>query len=284
MHYNPALTGLRAVAIVAVDMHHCMVPGFNGGFLGVDLFFVLSGFLITSILQKEYEQTGSIDFLRFLWRRLLRLAPALYLVLTVALVIDYASPIAVGISAAYLGNVFRDHVAGLGYTWSLAVEAQFYLLWPLLLAPILRSRNPTAWVIGLFLFATFWRVVLMTMLPMEVVYYRLDARLTGLLLGSALAVGALSISSRDDRVRVAKLSAYALALCCVTVFPHTISGIGAITVAEIGAAGLLLAALDSTSTTYRILSHPWMVRIGLWSYSLYLWHYPVGSMIARANY
>jgi peptidoglycan/LPS O-acetylase OafA/YrhL len=143
VRYNPALDGLRAVAVTLVIATHSYHASMPGGWVGVDVFFVLSGYLITSILLRELRQTGGISMSNFYVRRLLRLTPALAVLVMFQLVrtafSHNASEIreATLIGALYLenwNNVFQfgPHDV-MGHTWSLAVEEQFYWLWPLTL-------------------------------------------------------------------------------------------------------------------------------------------------------
>ncbi|MEU4369177.1 acyltransferase [Micromonospora chersina] len=155
--YQPALDGVRALAVAAVLAFHGGVAALPGGFLGVDAFFVLSGFLITSLLLAEHRHTGRIDLVAFWGRRVRRLLPALLLVLLVVLLVSRKL-----MPGTELGALRWDELAALGYvanwrmanrdgdyfaatgspsplqhTWSLGIEEQFYLLWPLLLIALL---------------------------------------------------------------------------------------------------------------------------------------------------
>src|SRR3954465_3247815 len=149
--FRADLEGLRGVAILLVVLFHAGVAGFAGGFIGVDLFFVLSGFFITGALVREVAARGRIDLNDFWGRRMLRLSPPLLLVLlaTLAIVMTLYAPIdraeAAGFGryvSVYAGNIdlasrARDYFSSNGdpllHTWSLGVEEQFYILWPLLL-------------------------------------------------------------------------------------------------------------------------------------------------------
>ncbi|MFD0823325.1 acyltransferase family protein, partial [Micromonospora zhanjiangensis] len=155
--YQPALDGLRALAVAAVLAFHGGVAALPGGFLGVDAFFVLSGFLITSLLLAEHRATGRLDLVAFWGRRVRRLLPALLVVLVVALLVSRRL-----LPATEIGALRWDALAALGYvanwrmadrdgdyfaatgspsplqhTWSLGIEEQFYLLWPVLVAVLL---------------------------------------------------------------------------------------------------------------------------------------------------
>jgi peptidoglycan/LPS O-acetylase OafA/YrhL len=166
--YQPHIDGLRAIAVIAVLLFHLEVPGFSGGFVGVDVFLVISGFLITRLLRDEFEATGKVDFKRFYTRRIRRLAPALIAVLLatatatallastsmlksfggelVAALLCYSN-INFWIEADYFDVSAR--VKPLLHTWSLSVEEQFYFFWPLLLFLTLRSRwrRWTLWLV-----------------------------------------------------------------------------------------------------------------------------------------
>jgi len=133
------------LAVIAVVSYHLNIPAFRGGYLGVDMFFVLSGFLITSLLAREYDKTGTIRLPSFYWRRATRLFPALWFVVIVVAIFSsvyyvpgWSTPTLTGIPFVlfYIGNwvaAVHPNVAQLGlldHTWSLAIEEQFYILWP----------------------------------------------------------------------------------------------------------------------------------------------------------
>ncbi|MBO6851794.1 MAG: acyltransferase, partial [Marinobacter sp.] len=155
------LQGLRAIAVTVVFLAHAGVQGFSGGYIGVDLFFVLSGFLITGVLYKEFEATGSVNIFAFYSRRIKRLLPAMALVIGLTLAISFvllpgfqakaqigSSPFAsLWLSNFYFTFSELDYFNELGekdlflHTWSLAVEEQFYLVWPFLLLFLARFRQ-----------------------------------------------------------------------------------------------------------------------------------------------
>ncbi len=149
--FRPDIEGLRGIAIVLVVMYHLRTSLVQGGYVGVDVFFVLSGYLITSLLVNEIQSTGSVDFVAFYSRRARRLLPGLALVVLVMIPVSFLvyAPLehrqlaaTAGSTAAYASNVYfavrsTDYLAGdartnpLLHTWSLSVEEQFYLVWPL---------------------------------------------------------------------------------------------------------------------------------------------------------
>jgi len=201
MPYNPALDGLRAFAIVLVVLFHAHAPWIPGGFLGVDVFFVLSGYLITSLLLAELDLEGRLRLLAFWRRRIARLMPAFLVMLAAYLMF---APVAWpqtndhGTQAALAISYLADYAVAwwgtpqqLSHTWSLAVEMHFYLLWPVLLWRAWRRWKGaeliavllTAWVL-----ATLWRWVCSIQgETWEQVYYRTDTHMSGLLLGGWLA-------------------------------------------------------------------------------------------------
>jgi peptidoglycan/LPS O-acetylase OafA/YrhL len=202
LRYNPALDGMRAIAALLVIGSHCRVPGFHGGFYGVDLFLVLSGFLITSLLIDEHGSSGCIDLPRFYLRRFLRLTPPLFVMLAAYVVVgpllwpqfDIGWHVRDTLVAAFYvsdyGRAFWHMPHIVQHTWSLGVEEHFYLLWPLVLLAVLRlpARWRPAALFGLYVAATAWRMFWYVDAPdWPETYYRLDTRMSGLILGALLA-------------------------------------------------------------------------------------------------
>ncbi len=196
--YEPSLDGMRAVAVTCVVAFHA-THWLPGGWAGVDVFFVLSGFLITSLLAQEIEASGSIDLGSFYLRRALRLVPALTVMLLASLAVAVLLPSrtledvrAIGLAGTYLMNWNRAFAlfpqAWLGHTWSLAMEEQFYLLWPAILL-LIRARRPVTLISALVVLVTVWRLVLvLSGAPAERTYNGFDTHADGLLIGSALAL------------------------------------------------------------------------------------------------
>ncbi|HTX47847.1 MAG TPA: acyltransferase [Caulobacteraceae bacterium] len=272
LDYEPGWDGLRAVAVASVVLFHAHAPMAGGGVLGVDIFFVLSGFLISTILRDQVERRGAVDVRGFFERRVRRLAPALYVMLVVTFVAsrlfgpwpETPKPFAVFLAGAYLTDFYlmSRQAAGsfLNPTWSLAVEAQFYLLWPLVVTALARLPKRGAFYVLLLAWAA------MTTLRGAVSHsdnlvaaYAPWLHATGLLLGSALAF-----------LRPARTELFGwlgLIFAAVAMAPVDIGG-AALPLAECGAA-LIIAAPPA------ILRLPPLVRLGEISYGVYLWHMPV---------
>ena len=201
MNYVPALDGVRAIAVLTVIVFHTFYDRFPGGYIGVDLFFVLSGYLITSNLLAEWENCGRIDMPRFWLRRVRRLAPGLYVFLAclafAALFTKIRNDVleAIGFAATYTMNWARAFELGpdtvLAHTWSLAIEQQFYLIWPIVLSALLakagRRGAPLA-ILALILAVLGWRIALEAMhAPGTRIYNGFDTRADALLIGCLLA-------------------------------------------------------------------------------------------------
>jgi len=281
MQYNPALDGVRALAILAVVAFHCRVPGCDGGFIGVDVFFVLSGYLITSLLCAE-QRRGGIKVGAFYARRALRLYPTL-----LALLATYTalSPVlwptdnrwlVASVTASYA----MDYVLGfwtlhspIGHTWSLGVEEKFYLLWPLLLPVFLRTRRPLVWLTLAFVAATAWRYIVALTWGWKQAYFPFDTHMTGILLGAIAAFARLHVSRRAALVSGAVLAA-AIAVIPATAKDVSIGGVTlGITAAE--ASALLLVSYAAEHARSPFLAARPMAYIGRLSYGIYLWHFPV---------
>ena len=291
--YNPALDGLRGVAILLVVLSHAHVPLFDGAFLGVDLFFVLSGFLITSLLLLERQAHGRIDYVRFYRRRLLRLMPALALFLgTYCLVAPLLWP---GlddvyrdalVSLAYLadyGIAFFDSPGTLLHMWSLSVEEHFYLVWPPLLMFLVRfSRPGQVWrpIALLYLLSWLWRLLWVAHgQQFYEIFFRFDTRASGLLAGSLLAAlmheRPAFLRWLQERLPLAMWLPLAVPLLMELGWDNQGAMVWGITVVELATMVLLVAAQQRSGLVYEMLSAPALVRLGTLSYGVYLWHYPV---------
>jgi peptidoglycan/LPS O-acetylase OafA/YrhL len=286
----PALDGLRGVAILLVVARHYFVfPG--GGGYGVNLFFVLSGFLITTLLLEEHAERGSIDLRGFYVRRARRLAPALIVMLGVYLALAglqldpyesfHRAVENVAVYGFYTANVvaaYFPHLVNhpaIGPLWSLAEEEQFYLLWPLALVLLLRRGIPSRLIErGLLVLIAAIAIERMALIIAGFAYDRVayspESSADGLLAGVLLAIflGKPRAFSRGDVIACALVFALPVMLAMQ-------QHVGA-TLAAFGSAGLIGAVVtDPSRRAARILSWPPLVWVGVISYSLYLWHVPI---------
>ena len=305
--YQPALDGLRALAVLAVLLYHGQVPWVPGGWLGVDLFFVLSGYLITGLLLAEWDAGGGIDLRGFWSRRARRLLPALFC--TLAAVAAYGALLA---PPTTLGRLRWDGLATLGYVanwrlmasrqsyfeqffdpsplthmWSLGIEEQYYLLWPLLLLGALRlAGGRTRPLLVGTLLATLASALAMATLyrpggdPSRV-YYGTDTRAQALLLGGALALAlARRGSPAGPRGRALVDGLGALGLAGLLAMMVAVGGdarwmyLGGFAVAAAAAGAAVVAAVQPAGRLRALLAVAPLPGIGRISYGLYLWHWP----------
>lgn len=275
--YRPALDGLRGVAILAVLAWHVGIPGQEGaGQAGVTLFFVLSGFLITSILVEEHARSGRIDLGRFYRRRAARLLPALLVLLAAASVlvlIERPAGGAVVILAPlfYVANWAQaSHIDlfPVQHTWTLSIEEQFYLAWPLLLAPLLLMRRRWALyvVIAGFVASTALRYFFAPWAESRALWGT-DVRADALLIGCGLA---LVLTRRSIRLPSAALVAGGVGFGSIAIIgtPPVLLA-GGLTIVALSSAVLVL---DVATTTRRFLAWAPLRWVGSISYGLYLWH------------
>nr|WP_296069278.1 acyltransferase family protein [uncultured Actinoplanes sp.] len=297
MRYSPALDGLRALAVTAVVLFHAGVGGVAGGFLGVDTFFVLSGFLITSLLLHERLAHGRIDLRRFWTRRARRLLPALMVMLLATVIAGryLLDTDALGLlrtdawaALGYVANwrmIFRGtgYVAAtaapspLQHTWSLGIEEQFYLIWPLLVVAVLARRRLLIVVCAAGAVASQAACALLYR-PDDIAraYYGTDSRAQALLIGAAVAVLPLRIPAVLGPVG----AAVTLALWHVADDQAAWLYQGGLTVAAVATA-LMIAQIKTGpgGVLPRLLAMPPLVWLGRISYGVYLWHWPVFTFV-----
>jgi peptidoglycan/LPS O-acetylase OafA/YrhL len=271
--YVPALDGLRGIAIALVVAFHYTREPFGGPY-GVDLFFVLSGFLITTLLLEERAATGRIRLGSFYVRRARRLIPALGVLLFCYIIyngfLGRNALATVAEYGLYFGNVYfvvGHHVdnTGLGHLWSLAEEEQFYLVWPLLLLVIARAKRPVYWIAVLVIALVAYRsVLILNGAGMTRMYRAPDTHSEGLVLGAGLAF----LRQQGFRARE-----WAGKLGIVLTVPPVIAGVWyvGLPVFEFGAVLLVAAAVSNTEIAKGLSVRP-LVWLGGLSYSLYLWH------------
>ncbi len=291
--YNPALDGLRAVAIALVILSHAHAPMFDGAFYGVDLFFVLSGFLITTLLLIELDGTGRIAYWQFCRRRLYRLMPALALFLAAYCVAApllwpdltdvYSDALVSLLYLADYGIAFFDQPNTLLHMWSLSVEEHFYLVWPPMLLLVARWCPPgRRWraIAALLVLAWAWRVLWVVRgQQFYEIFFRFDTRATGLLMGALLAALVREQPAWFHALRT-RLShgmwfVLAVPLLMAQAWDDMNVFTWGMTVVECATVIVLMAVLQRRGAAYEALSAPALVLVGKWSYGIYLWHYPV---------
>lgn len=298
--YRPDIDGLRALAVVPVVLSHAGAIGFTGGFVGVDIFFVISGYLITKIINTELVE-GRFSILNFYERRARRILPALFAVLFFCFIAgwfilvprDFSRMAQSEVSVVLFFSNFwfwqnsggyfdgATHYLPLLHTWSLAVEEQFYILFPGLLWLLHKfaKRSVVFWTMTMVL-CSFVASVWATPRVPDVAFYLLPTRIWELGFGALLALGIGPIVlSRGPREI---LSATGLVLILLSVFFYTGSmtfpGLAALP-PVLGATLIILAGSCGSSSVGRVLSSRPVVFIGLLSYSLYLWHWPVMAFL-----
>jgi len=302
--YQPALDGLRAIAVLAVIFYHGGAPWLPGGFLGVDVFFVLSGYLITTLLVREKVETGGIDLVAFWGRRLRRLFPALLtLLLGVAVYgavlltpVEAVRLAGEGFAALFYVSNWHFIVRGTSYfeqfqapspllhTWSLAIEEQWYLLWPLIVwAACARSGGVTRrFLAGVVLAAgasALWMGALFEAGgdPSRV-YYGTDTHSQGLLIGSALALAAAQLPARVFAMLARLGIGGAGAVVAAMALTNDRSGWiyqGGLAGFSVATATVIAAAVQPEGLLRRVLSVRPLRGLGAISYGMYLWHWPV---------
>ncbi|WP_338068403.1 acyltransferase family protein [Alexandriicola marinus] len=285
------MDGLRAVAVLAVVLYHFGVPGLGGGFVGVDVFFVISGFLIGGLLWKELDETGRISLGRFYLRRIRRLAPAFIAMAVVTSVAAWVILLPFEFrefgkhliaATVWLSNVQFWREAGyfdvaadskvLLHTWSLSVEEQFYIVLPLTLLALRFSRRVTTGLLVVAWLTSAVACVALTPSQPVATFFLFPFRAWELLTGVLLALWL-----RADRRRIPGLAGpLGLALIIGAIFlvgPDGFPGWQAII--PVAGTALLLAGAGRAGPVNRMLALPPAVFVGLISYSLYLWHWPV---------
>ena len=294
--YRPDIDGLRAIAVVLVVMYHLGVGFTKGGFVGVDVFFVISGFLITQIIGTDIRD-GCFSLVQFYERRVRRIFPALFCVLLSTSVagalflfppeLEYLGK-TLGAATGFVANILFYNGSGyfagtselipLLHTWSLAVEEQFYLLFPLALAPLLRwrggSRCVPVFALGAAL--SLASCLVLTKYERSAAFFLLPPRAWELLLGCLLALGAFpEFRSRPLR-QLASAAGLVAILIAGGAFNRTVSFPGwAALLPCLGAVLVIHTGARGDTLVCRLLSSRGAVFIGLVSYSLYLWHWPI---------
>jgi peptidoglycan/LPS O-acetylase OafA/YrhL len=309
--FRPDIEGLRAVAVVAVVVFHAGAHFVSGGYIGVDVFYVISGFLITDHLWREVGRDGRLSFAAFYARRVRRLLPAAIFVLvaTVAASAAILPPLQMrsvwkdALSCALYAGNFRfaatrtDYLADttpspFQHYWSLGVEEQFYLLWPLVLLVVSlvlwrrRPSRPTALAgLGAIVVASFALSVHLTKTDQPVAFFLLPTRAWELGLGGLIALAAPElrrVPSRTSAV-VGWAGLGAIGLACVIFGPSTAFPGRAALLPVVGTGAVIASGLSApVDGPVRLLGRVGMRAMGRISYSWYLWHYPVLILVPLA--
>lgn len=310
-HYRPDIDGLRAIAVLAVVGFHYFPQLFPSGFVGVDIFFVISGYLITSILLREIEQQ-QFSVAAFYHRRINRIFPALTLVITSCLVLGYWLLNAIEYKQLALHSWFSTFF-GVNFTlakesgyfditsdlkpflhlWSIAIEEQFYVVWPLLLTLIARKATAFITVSTLLAVTSIGLMLSVGAAFVEKGYFLPQFRVWALILGSILAYTQHSALS-TQRYHVLKnttgaqhgISVVGIFLLAISIWWRASNDSlpGLLNIVAVIGSVMVIAAGQQGLFNQQILSHRLAVWLGLISYPLYLWHWPVLSLLKITEY
>jgi peptidoglycan/LPS O-acetylase OafA/YrhL len=303
--YRPEIDGLRSLAVLGVLFYHAEIVFqsfriFPGGFLGVDLFFVISGYLITLLILKEYQSNNKFSFKNFYIRRAKRILPALILIIFVSSIFSYyyLLPIyfeefikSVTSSFFFFSNIFFHYSAQaygaqaltkvpLLHTWSLSLEEQFYFLYPIFLIGILffiKKGIKIILILGIIFSLIF--ATLINIDHQSFNFYMLPSRIWELLFGALLGVDIINV--RLDKHRKIKeilaVLGFLIILCSFSLFKNTNNHPTYLTLIPVIGAYLVIQDTNKKSFLNKILSLKILTNLGLISYSLYLWHHPIFS-------
>lgn len=292
--YRSEIDGLRTVAVLPVLLFHAGIGPFSGGFVGVDVFFVISGYLITLIIWNEIE-SERFSIARFYERRARRILPALYTVLLVSAILAWFLMLpeqlenfgqSVVATVLFANNMLLMLTAGywdlsvdfkpLVHTWSLAVEEQFYIAFPLFLLVAARwmKRETIVWLMVVILLVSLASTLFVHRWNSNANFYLVVTRAWELLAGALVAM-----TVRDRTIafgnQAFSLAGLGLILASIFLLDETSVFPGPAAVMPVGGAVLIILFAREGTLTHRFLSLPIMVGIGLISYSLYLWHQPL---------
>jgi peptidoglycan/LPS O-acetylase OafA/YrhL len=299
MNHRREIDGLRAVAVLPVLFFHAGLPGFSGGFIGVDVFFVISGYLITGLVLADLD-AGTFSIARFYERRARRILPALFLVTFCTIPVAWVLMLpdefrrlgeSAGALALFLSNFYFlskvDYFAPaaelqpLLHTWSLAVEEQFYLFFPPLLAWLSRrGRGVTTAVLGALFAASLLLAVWAGSENAERNFFFTGSRVWELAVGAFCAVAWHARSARPSQVL--SLAGLAMIVAAIPLFDRNTQNPGLPTLLPVVGTALVLVRGQRDTLVGALLALRPLVAIGLVSYSAYLWHFPVFALTRLA--
>jgi peptidoglycan/LPS O-acetylase OafA/YrhL len=312
INYRPEIDGLRAIAVAAVILYHSQIKIlgqqlFKGGFIGVDIFFVISGYLITSIILKELVTTGAFSFKHFYERRVRRILPAILFVMLASLpfawiylmpsnLVDFSKSIlySLGFSSNFYFHYAGQEYGGRGglfipflHTWSLSVEEQYYILFPIISFAIFKYLKK---YFSIILIAGFIASLVIADWGSRnypsANFYFLHARMWELLAGSILAYFEIKLGHRGKNLILSLISPGIGLLfigSSIFFFNNELFHPSFYTLSPIIGVCLIIWFSNKNELTTKILSSKLFVGVGLISYSLYLWHYPVFAFVRNSQ-
>ena len=305
LYYRPEVNGLRGIAVLGAVFYHAeIILGnfriFPGGFLGVDVFIVISGYLMTAIISKEYRATNTFSFKNYYKRRIRRLLPALlvvifftsiasYFILLPSLFEDFIKSV---LASIFFFSNFFFHYSGQAYgaqvlseipllhTWSLSLEEQFYIVYPTILLGLviyLKKRIEIILIIGILLSVIFASII--TVNHQSFNYYMLPSRAWEFLFGALLGVKLDQINSNENKKtkQFLALIGFIVLLLSFALFDDSNFHPSYLTLIPVTATYLIIQNTNEDSLINKVLSIPALIFIGLISYSFYLWHHPIFS-------
>jgi len=305
LYYRAEVNGLRGIAVMGVVFYHAEIVLqsfriFPGGFLGVDVFFVISGYLMTSIILKEYQTNQSFSFINYYKRRIRRLLPALLVVIFGTSIFSYffLLPVhfeefikSVAASIFFFSNFFF-HFSGQAYgaqvlseipllhTWSLSVEEQFYIVYPIvLLGMLIFLKKQIKLILIILIFSSLVFASITNLNHQSFNFYMLPSRAWELLFGALLGINInqLSISKDKKKKGILAILGFLILLFSFAFFDNTRVHPTYLTLIPVIATYLIIQDTNKENFINRLLSFRILVFLGLISYSFYLWHHPIFS-------
>lgn len=293
MKYRSEIDGLRALAVIPVILFHAGFQSFSGGFIGVDVFFVISGYLITSIILLEKE-AGTFSLSNFYERRARRILPALFVVMAASIPLAYLWLIPPDLknfseslfsTSTFTSNFLFFSESGyfdretelkpLLHTWSLSVEEQYYLFFPLFLLITWKlKRNKIIFILVTITLLSFFLAQWISEIRPNAAFYLLPTRVWELLVGSLIAFYLINKNTIQGN-QYLSFFGLLLIICSIYLFDEYTPFPSVYTLMPIIGSGLIIVFTSEKTFIYKILSNKLMVGIGLISYSAYLWHFPL---------